>query len=106
MKILKLLMLIAIALVLSYCGSNQYIPTHQHVMRAEQNWNGVDSVYLFKGYGLYREKCGGCHYLYKPGSYSAKEWERVLPVMKDKAKLSNEEYGPLEKYVLTLCPES
>ena len=102
MSILKSLFFTWAALLLSCCTSNLYIPTSENIATAQKNWPETDSSSIFKGYLLYRDKCGNCHYLYKPGKYPGEKWESVLPVMKEKAKLSEDEYEHIKIYLLAL----
>ena len=90
------------AMILCHCSSKIYIPTSSQISYAYKTWPEADSAYLMNGYDLYRNKCGGCHYLYKPYSFSTEQWTDILPVMSDKAKLSKEEYNCIEKYIFTL----
>lgn len=89
-------------MVLSYCSSQFYIPTSGQISYAQRTWPDVDSTYLFNGYDLYKNKCGSCHYLYKPDRYTPEQWNHLLPEMKKEAKLTDEEYNYIKKYVLTL----
>lgn len=40
---------------------------------------------------LYSQKCSGCHRLYNKNEYTVKQWEKILPEMSKKSKLSKEE---------------
>jgi len=69
---------------------------------AQNKWPGVDSAFLWSGYELYKNKCGACHYLYKPDRYSVDQWNMLLPDMKKEAKLTGDEYVKIKTYLLTL----
>jgi hypothetical protein len=99
LKKLKLAGLLASTSILIYCSSYSYIPTPAEVKRAQEKWPDVDSATLFKGYTNYKDNCGECHFLYKPEQYTLDEWESILPKMKQKANLSEEDIGLIKKYI-------
>jgi hypothetical protein len=45
------------------------------------------------GRRLYRNKCGNCHMLYPPRSYSLSEWREVMARMSNNADLTAREVG-------------
>ena len=100
-----IILIIGAVMVLSYCSSEFYIPSHQQISGAQNKWPEVDSTFLYKGYHLYKNKCGNCHFLYRPAKYTADQWNHQLPEMKKEAKLTDEEYNCIEKYLLTLSKE-
>lgn len=68
---------------------------------AVTNWPGTSPEELKTGLSLYRNKCGKCHYLYKPEKYSADRWNELLPGMAKKSNLSGTEEKMILKYVIT-----
>lgn len=99
---IKLILFLGAAVVLTYCSSISYLPTHQNIVDVRERWPDADSIYLYRGYETYMNKCSGCHYLYNPNQYSATEWEKILPEMSHKAKLTEAEIKPLKAYLFTL----
>ena len=79
-----------------------YLPTHQNIVEAGERWPEVDSIYLYKAFDTYQNKCSACHYLYHPEKFSEKEWQKLLPEMKEKAKLTEDEYRSLQTYLFVL----
>lgn len=53
-----------------------------------------------EGVVLYRAKCKSCHRTYAPQEFDVAHWEKQLPVMSRRAKLTPEEYESIRKYVL------
>ncbi|MFA3783114.1 hypothetical protein ABRY23_08635 [Melioribacteraceae bacterium 4301-Me] len=43
------------------------------------------------GEKLYYNKCSGCHRLYKKDEFTKSKWKDIMVVMKEKAKLSDDE---------------
>lgn len=97
----QILLLIGATILLAYCSSHRYIPSSWEIQLAQKQWEQADSTYLSKGNQLYELKCSGCHYLYIPKNYSVEQWKKILPEMRNKAKLSNEEYEKIKVYLLT-----
>ena len=102
-KIAQIIFFLGAAVLLTYCSSLSYLPTHQNIEDAHARWSEVDSVYLYQGYELYLNKCSSCHYLHNPNKYSQNEWQKILSEMKEKAKLTETELRPLKTYLFTLC---
>jgi hypothetical protein len=53
-----------------------------------------------KGVVLYRAKCSGCHRPYAPQEIDAASWEKRLPVMARRAKLSLDDLETIKRYLL------
>ena len=102
LKKINIVLIVGTAMIVSHCSSNFYIPTSLQISYAKEIWPEADSAYLLRGYNLYVNKCGGCHYLYKPDSYKPERWNKVLPIMRDKAKLNEEEYNCINRYIQAL----
>jgi len=58
---------------------------------------------LKQGQYLYENKCGSCHFLYKPAKYTKVEWDLHLVKMAKKSKLSDGEVDKLKKYLFENC---
>lgn len=52
-----------------------------------------------EGVALYRRKCGGCHRPYAPAERTAAVWNKRLPEMARRAKLSPEELETIRRYL-------
>lgn len=55
---------------------------------------------IAEGKFLYDKKCGKCHILHDPGEYTAKEWKKILKVMKEKAELKKSEHNLILGYLI------
>ena len=51
------------------------------------------------GHTLYMNRCGSCHGLYSPDSYSSSNWTSILASMAPKAGLSSSDKALVYKYV-------
>jgi hypothetical protein len=102
-KTVKTVLIIGTAMALSYCSPKPYIPTSGQISYAQRTWPDADSSFLFNGYDLYKNKCGNCHYLFKPDRYTQEQWGHILSEMKTKAKLTDEEYLKIKIYLSALC---
>ncbi len=77
-------------------------PTSQDVARARQHWPDIDSMQLVHGMQLYQQKCGQCHFLYRPQRFSPQTWPRIVDKYAPKAKLTPEEKTLIIRYLVTM----
>lgn len=57
---------------------------------------------LEQGRRIYITKCAACHVPEPILRYSAERWQRILPPMEEKSKLSEEEIHVLRQYVFAV----
>jgi len=55
-----------------------------------------------KGRQLYVLKCSGCHSLHRPDELSPQQWEKTVPEMMTRAKLTQEEAMLIVRYLVTV----
>ena len=96
------LQLIGLFLLFKGCVAPLMLPTEQDVVRAQSDGNDVSLETLKKGYSLYQNKCGGCHYLYRPAKFSEEKWKSEMPKMSEKSKITTEEQEIILNYLLTM----
>ena len=96
-KIRNRIILLA-AVIPCACSPALYMPS---MIDASHSGVSVDSLML--GRTLYTNHCGSCHNLHLPEQYTQAHWERVMPDMKRKAKISDEEAKLITKFVLVRC---
>lgn len=60
---------------------------------------------LAAGKKLYAAKCASCHRLYEPSRYNDEKWSYWMDKMRQKARLGDEQYAALSKYLQTLRPQ-
>ena len=65
-------------------------PTETELAVMQQKVPGITLEEAQQGFKLYKFNCAGCHYLHKPGSYTISGWEKVLPEMLSRAKITSE----------------
>lgn len=63
--------------------------------------NKYTQAQLDEGHTIWQGNCGKCHTLYAPDSRNIDKWERILPSMSRKAKLSDVEAGKVRAYILS-----
>jgi mono/diheme cytochrome c family protein len=62
---------------------------------------GIDET---AGRKLYAAKCASCHKLYDPVRYDDEKWNSWMNKMRKKARLGDEQYATLSRYLQTLRP--
>jgi hypothetical protein len=90
---------VTIISILICCSTYSYIPTAADLSNAKTNWPEMDSISLFNAYSIYKNKCGSCHFLYRPEQYQSVAWDTILLKMKPKAHLTNKEMDLIKIYV-------
>ncbi len=53
-----------------------------------------------EGRFLYMSKCNSCHKLYDPKQFSIMEWDSIITIMKQKAKISSEQRELIHSWIL------
>lgn len=84
--------------ILCACSPALYLPTINDASRA-----GISTDSLAIGRTLYTNHCGSCHNLHLPEQYTRAHWEREMPEMKRKAKISDDEATLITSFVLARC---
>lgn len=96
----KFFVLIA-ALALISCA-RVMVPTQSDADRAAQKWPGTTLSDLDKGKAIYQANCNKCHPYKSPTSRNEEAWNKIIPQMAKKAKLSSEDESLVLKYVVTM----
>lgn len=90
---------VVLSLICIGCSPTIFKPTLADVESGKSYYSNLTLEQLNQGYLLYSNKCGSCHSLYKPKKISKERWARALPDMKIEAKLSNEQYDLISRYL-------
>lgn len=53
-----------------------------------------------KGRNLFMSKCGGCHQLFDPKSYSESEWNKIMMEMQKKSKIDDQQKNEIYNWIL------
>ena len=96
------LQLISLFLLFQGCVAPLILPTEQDVERAQSDGKNVSLETLKTGHSLYQNKCGGCHYLYRPAKFSEEKWRSEMPEMSEKSKITTEEQEIILNYLLIM----
>ncbi len=89
-------------LIMSGCAPALLVPLEDDVRRANSEGNVLTLENLKQGHTLYINKCGSCHFLYRPYQFTKEKWHIEMPEMKKEAKLTDEEYKLIYNYVLIM----
>lgn len=96
---LKKYLVVTACVIIAACSPKLIEPTVADETKAKQVYSDITLAELQQGHKLYIEKCGKCHKLFHPDSHSEAEWKKILPVMGKKAKLDQDQYRLVERYV-------
>jgi len=88
---MKKTLTILITILLAGCATVTTLrPRDTDLAMMRQKAPGISLEEAQKGFKLYKFNCAGCHYLHKPDAYTISGWERVLPEMLGRARISSE----------------
>jgi hypothetical protein len=88
-------LIILAAVLLGACSPALYMPSMTDASRT-----GISSDSLLIGRTLYANHCGSCHNLHLPEQYTRAHWEKEMPEMQRKAKISDEETKLITNFLL------
>jgi cytochrome c5 len=54
------------------------------------------------GRKIYTCKCARCHKLYDPANYDGQTWDKWMQKMKQKSKLTDDQYRQFSEYIASL----
>jgi len=91
-------LILSAAVLFCACSPALYMPSMTDASRT-----GVSADSLMIGRTLYTNHCGSCHNLHLPEQYTRAHWEKELPDMKRKAKISDDEAKLISKFLLARC---
>ena len=88
---MKKVLLILNCIISTGCATVSNLkPNEKQLPIMQRKVPGISLEEARQGFKLYKFNCAGCHNLHKPDAYSISGWEKVLPEMLGKAKLSSE----------------
>ncbi len=84
------------------CATPLLVPQDLDVARNLALGRPAELSKLQEGHKLYINKCGTCHYLYRPHQFTLEKWEKLMPDMKVEAKLNDAENQLITDYILAM----
>lgn len=88
---MKKTLTIGISILLAGCATVSTLkPKNTDLALMQQKAPGISLEEAQKGFKLFKFNCAGCHNLPKPDVYTINRWEKILPEMLGKAKISSE----------------
>ena len=95
---MKKVIIILTSIVLISCATvSQLRPATTNLAMMQQKVPGINLAEAQKGFKLYKFNCAGCHNLPKPDVYTISRWEKILPEMLGRAKITSETEAKLIK---------
>ena len=89
-KIMKNYSIIILLIIIAGCAvSNKLQPGTKEISSMQQKVPGISLEKAMQGYVLYKTNCSSCHSLYIPDQFTISQWEKILPVMFERAKISS-----------------
>ena len=90
-----------LVLILTACGvsNSLFKPSELDAYKMSTNEKNVTLADLQTGFKLYSSNCGGCHFLYAPGSKIKSEWEVLLLEMFSRTQLMVQQRELVRQYI-------
>jgi cytochrome c1 len=96
----KIIILLSAVLLIGCATVSTLQPKETDLASMQEKVPGISFEEAKQGFKLYKFNCAGCHYLHKPNDYTISGWEKVLPEMLGKAKITSEKERQLIKNYL------
>ena len=99
---MKKIILIIVTSIFGACiATSKFAPTAEEMPALQSKMPGLTYDEAMQGYKLYTSHCNNCHRLHNPKEYTSTKWNKILPEMFDKAKISDNTQQQLVRNYLT-----
>ena len=85
----KVIPIILIGVFAACVATSKFAPTAEEMPVLQAKMPGITYDAAMQGYKLYTSRCSNCHRLHNPKEYTATKWNKILPEMFGKAKMSD-----------------
>jgi len=82
--------LMAAVLIIGCATVSNLQPKENELAIMQQKVPGINLEDAQHGFQLYKTNCSGCHSLHSPNAYTISGWQKVLPEMMGRAKMTSE----------------
>jgi len=91
----KVVTIFCVSIFAACVATSKFAPTAEDLPAMQAKVPGLTYDEAIQGYKLYANNCSNCHRLHNPKEYTAVQWNKILPEMFGKAKLSNKDQEEL-----------
>jgi len=88
--------------MITSCAPALVIPQAKDAEKTFASGNAVSLESLTRSHSLYVNKCGSCHFLYRPYQFTKEKWISIMPEMKTEARLTDDEYNSILNYLMVM----
>jgi cytochrome c5 len=81
--------ILLVSFFVACAASSKFAPTVEEMPVMQSKLPGLTYEDAMQGYKLYTTHCSNCHRLHNPKEYTAEKWNKILPEMFEKSKLSD-----------------
>jgi hypothetical protein len=96
----KIVFILSVVILVGCATVSSLQPKENDLVEMQQKVPGINLEEAQQGFKLYKYNCAGCHYLHKPNAYTINGWEKILPEMLVRAKITSGKDAQLIKNYL------
>ena len=85
----KFISILFVSIFVACAATSKFAPTTEEMPAVQAKMPGVTYEEITQGYKLYIMHCSNCHRLHNPKEFTATKWNKVLPEMFGKAKITD-----------------
>ena len=91
----KIISILCLSIFAACAATSKFAPTAEELPAMQAKAPGITYDDALHGYKLYAANCSNCHRLHNPKEYTALKWNKILPEMFQKAKITNDDQHQL-----------
>ena len=91
----KFIVILSLNIFAACAATSKFAPTMDELPAMQARVPGITYDEAMQGYKLYTRSCANCHRLHNPKEYTGTRWNKILPEMFEKAKISKEDQQQL-----------
>jgi cytochrome c5 len=97
----KIVSIFCLSVFTACVAASKFAPTAEEMPAMQAKVPGITYDEAMQGYKLYTSHCNNCHRLHNPKEFTPTKWNKVLPEMFGKAKISDSTQQQLIRNYLT-----
>ena len=97
----KIIAILSLSVFAACAATSKFAPAAEDLSAMQTKVPGITYDVAMQGYKLYVGHCSNCHRLHNPKEYIVAKWNKILPEMFEKAKISSTDQQQLIRNYLS-----